>query len=349
MPEEALYKTYPTPSFTDSSGMPVEKVTVIGYGNQGRPQALNMRDSGLPVTVGLKPGSTSRVRAESDGLQVKNIREACLDATAIFFLVPDEVIHEVVNDVSDNIQNGSIIVLAHGASLHFGRWKPRPGLDCGLIAPHGPGIDLRLEFERGRGLPAILAVAQDATGRCKERIEILASALGCSRPGAGVRWSAVKEEVETDLFVEQALLVGGCIELLRAVVATLVRAGYDPAISRMSTVFELPHLADLIQRLGPIETMKAVSLTAAFGAATRGPRIIDNHTRRVLENILNEIRDGTFQREVFSPEAPVIVKNYISQLEESHLAETDALFHPESDDSLSSSSQPPHIVIDGAE
>jgi len=326
---EPPYRTYETPPMVDANGCAIETVAVIGYGNQGRPQALNLRDSGLPVTVGLRAGSPSRVRAAADGLKVAGIKEAAKKATAVFLLVPDEVIHEVAAPVMEVVQDGALLVVAHGASLHFGRWKPRKGLDCGLIAPHGPGLDFRMQYERKTGLPAILAMEQDATGRCRERIETLAAALGCARPGAGVRWSTVKVEVETDLFVEQTLLVGGCIELLRAVVATMVRAGYDPAISRMSTIFELPHVTDLIQRLGPVELFKAISPTAAFGAATRGPRVIDQHTRHVLDDILEEIRNGAFQEEVFSPEAPLIVKNYTDKLETSHLAEVDAPFRPD--------------------
>jgi ketol-acid reductoisomerase len=310
-----------------SSGKPVETVAVIGYGNQGRPQALNLRDSGLPVTIGLRSGSPSRVHAAADGFIVKGIEAAVQGASAVFILIPDEEHNLVAGTVMDHVPDGILLVLGHGASLHFRRWKPRVGLDCGLIAPHGPGLDLRSHYEKGTGLPAILALEQDATGRGKSRIETLAAALGCAREGAGVRWSTVGVEVETDLFVEQALLVGGIIEMLRAVIATMVRAGYDPAISRMSTVYELPHLADLIQRLGPIDAFKAISPTAAYGAATRGPRIIDQHTRHVLDDILEEIRNGTFQEEVFSAEAPLIVRRYIDKLESSHLAEADAIFH----------------------
>jgi len=324
---EAPYRTYDMPPLIDAQGHPVETIAVIGYGNQGRPQALNLRDSGLPVTVGLRKGSPSRVRAAADGFKVAGIKEAIQNASTVFILLPDEEHHLVAKTVMENVPDGTMIVLAHGASLHFNRWKPSAGVDCGLIAPHGPGLDLRSQYEKGTGLPAILAIEQDATGRCRERIETLAAALGCARAGAGVRWSTVGVEVETDLFVEQALLVGGIIELLRAVIATLVRSGYDPAICRMSTVFELPHLADLIQRLGPIDAFKAISPTAAFGAATRGPRIIDQHAHHVLDDILEEIRNGSFQREVFSPEAPLIVRRYIDQLESSHLAEADAIFH----------------------
>jgi ketol-acid reductoisomerase len=313
---------------TGEDGLPVERVTIIGYGNQGRPQALNLRDSGLPVTIGLKKGSPSRVRAAADGFKVTSVAESAMDATAVFILIPDEEHHLVAQEIMKKMSDGALLVLAHGASIHFGRWKPREGLDCGLIAPHGPGLDLRMAYEKGGGLPAILAIEQDSTGKCGERIETLAAALGCARPGAGVRWSTVGTEVETDLFAEQALLVGGVIELLRAVIATMVRAGYDPAIAWMSTVFELPHLAGLIQRLGPIDAFKAISPTAAYGAATRGPRIIDQHSRHVLDDILDEIRNGSFQSEVFSPEAPLIARKYIDKLESSHLAEADSLFHP---------------------
>ena len=334
MSDESLYKTYPLPSLKKPDGSPSETVAVVGYGNQGRPQALNLRDSGLPVTVGLRHGSPSRVRAAADGLKVANVKDAVKNASTVFLLAPDEVIGNVAMSLMEHLRDGTLLVLAHGVSLHFGRWKPREGLDCGLIAPHGPGLDLRMRYEKGGGLPAILAIEQDSTGRCRERIELLAAALGCARPGAGVRWSTVKVEVETDLFVEQALLVGGLIELLRSVIATLIAAGYDPAISRMSTIYELPNLAELVLRLGPIDAFKAISLTAAYGAATRGPRIVDNHTRHVLDDILDEIRDGTFQEELFSPEAPLVVQSYIDKLESSHLAEADVPFRPIKDDQV---------------
>jgi ketol-acid reductoisomerase len=311
------YRTYETPPLVGPGG-PVERVAVIGYGNQGRAQALNMRDSGLPVVVGLREGSPRRSKALDDGLKVKDIPSAVRDATAIFVLIPDEFIADAAEKAPADVADGSLIVLAHGSTLHFNRWSPREGLDCGLIAPHG--------------LPAILAVAQDATGRCRERLEVLAAALGCARPGAGVRWSTVREEVETDLFVEQALLVGGVIELLRAVVATMIRAGYDPAICRMSTLYELPHIAIIYDQLGVVDAFRAISPTAAFGAATRGPRLVDQHTRRVLDDMLDEIRDGKFAEELVRPEAPVILHKYLSGLEGSNLAEADRLFIKDRDE-----------------
>jgi len=325
------YRTYETPPLVGPDG-PVERVAVIGYGNQGRAQALNMRDSGLPVVVGLRDGSPRRTRAQHDGLDVKDIPSAVRDATAIFILIPDEFISEAADKALADVADGSLVVLAHGSTLHFNRWSPRKGLDCGLIAPHGPGIEMRRLYTEGSGLPAILAVAQDATGRCRERLEVLAAALGCARPGAGVHWSTVREEVETDLFVEQALLVGGVIELLRAVVATMIRAGYDPAICRMSTLYELPHIAIVYDQLGVVDAFRAISPTAAFGAATRGPRLVDQHTRRILDDMLDEIRDGTFAEELVRPEAPVILHKYLSGLEGSNLAEADKLFIKDRDE-----------------
>ncbi len=321
------YRTYEIPPLTGPEG-PAEIVAVIGYGNQGRAQALNMHDSGLPVTVGLRPGSPNREIAQADGLPFADIPDAADGATAVFVLVPDEFIHEAAEAAMSRVSSGAIVVLAHGASLHFGKWAPRDDVDCGLIAPHGPGIEVRRLYTEGSGLPAILAEAQNVTGRCRERLELLAAAVGCARPGAGIRWSTVREEVETDLFVEQALLVGGIIELLRAVVATMIHAGYDPAICRMATLYELPHIAIVYDLLGPVEAFKAISRTAAFGAATRGPRLIDQHTRHVLEDMLNEIRDGDFVAELLSPEAPIILDNYMANLEDSNIARADEPFHP---------------------
>lgn len=314
------------------SGGPVERVVVVGYGNQGRAQALNLRDSGLPVTVALREESPSESRAEADGFDVKDIASAVEKATAVHLLVPDEFVHEAAEEVLKHVFEGTLLVLAHGASLHFGRWEPREDLDCGLIAPHGPGLELRRLFKEGTGLPAVLAEVQNSTGRCRERLELLAAALGCARKGAGIRWTTLREEVETDLFVEQALLVGGVIELLRAVVATMVRAGYDPAICRMSTLYELVHIANVYDQIGPVEAFKAISPTAAFGAATRGPRLVDQHTRHVLDDILTEIQDGTFKDELFSPAAPIILRNYVAKLQTSHLADSDAPFRPSRSD-----------------
>jgi len=333
MPEQSLpYRTFETPPLVGTDG-PVERVAVIGYGNQGRAQALNLNDSGLPVVVGIRENSPNRKKAIADGLEVRSIPDAVDGATAVFILIPDEFISDAVDEVMKNTGAGSIVVLAHGSSLHFGRWWPPVNIDCGLIAPHGPGIEMRRLYSEGSGLPAILADVQDASGRCRERLEILAAALGCARKGAGIHWSTLKEEVETDLFVEQALLVGGVIELVRAVVRTMIHAGYDPAVCRMSTLYELPHIAFIYEKLGPVEAFKAISRTAAFGAATRGPRLIDEHTRRVLDDMLREIQDGNFTEECLSPEAPLILQKYIANLDRSSLAEADRPFHPDENES----------------
>lgn len=325
------YRTYETPPLTGADG-PVETVAVIGYGNQGKAQAQNIRDSGLPVTVGLRENSPNRKLARSQVFDVTDIATASSEASAIIMLVPDEFIHEVAEVVQDNAKPGSILLLAHGASLYYDRWKLHDEFDCGLIAPHGPGIEVRRLFTEGSGIPAMLAEVQCVSGNCVERIELLAATMGCARKGAGIRWTSLREEVETDLFVEQALLVGGVIELLRAVVSTMVRAGYDPAICRMSTLYELPIISTIYDRLGPSKALKAISPTAAFGAATRGPRLVDQHIRRLLEDILEEIRNGTFVRELVSPEAPLILDQYIAGLEASSLSEADRLFTKEDDE-----------------
>ncbi len=322
------YRSYDMPVLLGPDG-PVERVGMVGYGNQGRAQALNIRESGLPVTIGLREASPSYDKAVADGFEVASIRDVSEKSTAIFIVVPDEFIHEAAEVVQESAREGSVLVLAHGSSIHFGRWSPDEKFDCGLIAPHGPGLEVIRLYNSGSGVPAILAKINDATGRCRERLELLAATIGCNRKGAGIIWSTLKEEVETDLFVEQALLVGGVIELLRAVVATMVRAGYNPAICRMSTIYELPHIAWLYEHLGPVNSFKAISPTAAFGGATRGPRLVDQHTRRLLEDILEEIRNGTFVSELVSPEAPIIMQQYISALESSHLAAADDPFHPE--------------------
>ena len=319
------YRTFDTPPLIGPNG-PVERVGIIGYGNQGRAQALNLRDSGLPVIIGLKDGSPSIPRVEKDGFKHDSVGKVSALSTAILLLVPDEFHKEAVQDVLKNAKKGSLLVLAHGVSIHFNRWEPREDMDCALIAPHSPGIEMRRLFESGSGAPAILAEVKNATGKCRERIETLAAALGCARRGAGVRWGSVRDEAETDLFVEQTLLVGGVIELIRAVVATMVRAGYDPAICRMATLYELPHIAMLYDELGPVDALKEISPTAAYGAATRGPRIIDEFTRKALLDILNEIQSGAFEEELHDPGSPLVLKNYIDGLESSHLAQADALF-----------------------
>jgi len=322
------YRTFEMPEMVGPDG-PLERVAIIGYGNQGTAQALNMRDSGLPVTIGLRESSPKQKIAEAAGFEVMDIGAASEQASAICILIPDEFIHEVAAVVEEHAHDETLIVVAHGSSIHFGRWKPAGRFDVGLIAPHGPGLELRRLYTEGSGIPAILAEVRDVSGRCVERLKNLAAAIGSARTGAGIHWSTLREEVETDLFVEQALLVGGVIELLRAVVATMIRAGYDPAICRMSTVYELSHIANIYEKLGPVEAFKAISPTAAFGAATRGPRLVEQHTRRVLEDILEEIQNGSFLDELVKPEAPLILQQYISALESSHLADADRPFHTE--------------------
>jgi ketol-acid reductoisomerase len=272
------------------------KVAVLGYGSQGHAHALNLRDSGIDVRVGLRPGSSSVAKAKGAGLKVLGIAEACAEADVIMVLLPDtEQAAIYTNDIAPNLKDGDSLAFAHGFNIHFGQVKPPKGVDVWMIAPKGPGHLVRRTYEEGGGVPALVAVHNDATGKARETALAYAKAIGATR--AGVLSTTFEEETETDLFGEQVVLCGGLTELIRASYETLVDAGYQPESAYFETLHEVKLIVDLIYEGGIANMRYSISDTAEYGDMTRGPRIITDETRAEMRKILAEIQTGEFARE----------------------------------------------------
>ena len=271
-------------------------VAVIGYGSQGHAHALNLRDSGVEVCVGLREGSSSRAPAEAAGLAVGTVAEAVRGAQLVSILLPDQVQPAVYEaEITPNLEPGAGLLFAHGFNVHFGRIQPPPGNDVIMVAPKGPGHIVRRLFEQGYGTPALVAIAQDASGHALELALAYAAAIGATR--AGVIETTFLEETETDLFGEQAVLCGGVTELVRAGFETLVEAGYQPEIAYYECLHELKLIVDLIYEGGLAGMRYSISDTAEYGDLTRGPKVIDAHVRENMRKPLSDIREGTFARE----------------------------------------------------
>jgi ketol-acid reductoisomerase len=282
---------------TDPSLIRDRRVAVIGYGNQGRAQALNLRDSGVSVTIGLPAASASRARAEADGFAVMTSREAAAGADVVVLLAGDEAQGAIYrDDVAPALREGGALVFAHGLSIRFGLILPRPDLDVLLVAPKGPGSALRSEYEAGRGLVTLFAVDQDATGGGEALALSYAQALGSGR--AGILRTTFAEECEADLFNEQAVLWGAIPELIHAGYETLVEAGFSPEIAYFECLTEVKLLADLIYERGIAGMREAISNTAEFGALKGGTRIVNADTRTEMRRILREVRSGAFVRDM---------------------------------------------------
>ncbi|HET9461193.1 MAG TPA: ketol-acid reductoisomerase [Gaiellaceae bacterium] len=272
------------------------KVAIVGYGSQGHAHALNLRDSGIEVEVGLREGSPSRAAAEDAGLTVGTVVEAVTGAQVVSFLLPDQVQPRVyAEDVSPNLGSAAALLFAHGFNVHYGRIAPPAGHDVIMVAPKGPGHIVRRLFEEGFGTPAIVAVAQDASGGARELA--LAYGVGIGAARAGMIETTFAEETETDLFGEQAVLCGGVTELVRAGFETLVEAGYQPEIAYYECLHELKLIVDLIWEGGLTGMRYSVSDTAEYGDLTRGPRVVDDHVRETMRTLLSEIRSGVFAKE----------------------------------------------------
>ena len=272
------------------------KVAVLGYGSQGHAHALNLRDSGVEVEVGLRDGSPSRAAAEEAGLGVGTAAEVVRGAQFVAMLVPDQVQPRVYEqDVAPNLADNAALLFAHGFNVHYGRIEPPAGHDVIMVAPKGPGHIVRRLFEEGFGTPAIVAVAQDASGQAFELALAYGAAIGAGR--AGMISTTFAEETETDLFGEQAVLCGGVTELVRAAFETLVEAGYQPEIAYYECLHELKLIVDLIWESGLSGMRSSISDTAEYGDLTRGPRVIDGHVRETMRALLAEIRAGTFAQE----------------------------------------------------
>ena len=271
-------------------------VAIIGYGSQGHAHALNLRDSGVDVVVSEAPGSPSWEKAKAAGLRVMTTPEAAAAANVIMILTPDTVQAEIYNrDIAPHMTAGKTLMFAHGFNIHFKQIAPPADIDVTMIAPKAPGHRVRELYTEGVGVPALVAVHQNATGQALERALAYALALGCLK--AGVIETTFKEETESDLFGEQAVLCGGASELIRAGFETLVEAGYAPEIAYFECLYELKLIVDLIQEGGLAYMRFSVSDTAEYGDYTRGPRIVNQATRAEMKKILAEIQSGEFARE----------------------------------------------------
>jgi ketol-acid reductoisomerase len=272
------------------------KVAILGFGSQGHAHALNLHESGVDVMVGLRPGSSSRDTAEAAGLTVGTVAEAVEGAQVVAFLLPDQVQKQVYEeDVLPNLAEGAVLVFAHGFNVYYERVKAPAGHDVIMVAPKGPGHVVRRLFTEGLGTPAVVAVAQDASGQALELALAYGTALGAGR--AGMIETTFAEETETDLFGEQAVLCGGTAELIRAGFETLVEAGYQPEVAYYECLHELKLIVDLIWEGGLSHMRWSISDTAEYGDFSRGDRIIDEHVRGKMREVLGEIQDGTFARE----------------------------------------------------
>lgn len=271
-------------------------IAVVGYGNQGRHQALNLKDSGCKVIVGLPEGSKSRARVEADDIKVTTVAEATKIAEVIMVLAPDSVQQEIYcQSIEPNITAGSMLMFSHGFNIHYSQIVPSADIDVTMIAPKSPGNLLRELYTQGKGVPALVAVYQDATGKAKDLALAYAKGIGCLR--AGVLETTFSEETETDLFGEQAILCGGVTALIKATFEVLVEAGYQPESAYFECLNELKLIVDLIYKGGISFMRDSVSHTAKYGDLTRGPRVIDDTVKENLRQILTEIQDGTFAKE----------------------------------------------------
>lgn len=272
------------------------RVTVLGFGAQGRAQSLNLKDSGVPVTVGLRAGSPSRAKAEAQGLAVAAPADAAAEARVTVMLIPDEVQPAVYRDLEARLPQGAALVFAHGYNIHYRRIAPRPDLDVVMVAPNGIGEQVRLMYEAGRGVPGMIAVHQNASGQARALALSYARALGLGR--AGIVESSFREETETDLFAEQAVLSGGLTHLISAAFETLVEAGYAPEIAYFCCLHEIKLMADMIYVRGIAGMRESISATAEFGDYTRGPRVVGPESRAAMRAMLAEIQSGDFAKEL---------------------------------------------------
>jgi ketol-acid reductoisomerase len=273
-----------------------KRVAIIGYGSQGHAHANNLKESGVSVTVGLRPGSASAAKAQNAGLEVKPIQEAVAGADVVMVLAPDE--HQARlyrEEIAPSIKEGAALAFAHGFNIHFGQIEPREDLDVIMIAPKGPGHLVRSTYTQGGGVPSLIAVYQDATGMARDIALAYASANGGGR--AGIIETSFREECETDLFGEQVVLCGGLTSLIQKGFETLVEAGYAPEMAYFECLHEVKLIVDLIYEGGIANMRYSISNTAEYGDLTRGPRIITDETKAEMKRILNEIQSGEFAKE----------------------------------------------------
>jgi ketol-acid reductoisomerase len=272
------------------------KVAIIGYGSQGHAHALNLKDSGQDVVVGLYKGSKSWTKAESEGLRVATVNEAAQMADVIMILLPDQSQRQVFEaEIRGGLGKGKMVMFAHGFNIHFNQVVPPPDVDVAMIAPKAPGHVMRDLFTQGPGVPALLAVHQDVSGRARDMALAYGKGVGCTR--AGVIETTFREETETDLFGEQTTLCGGISHLIKAAYETLVEAGYQPEVAYFECMHEMKLIVDLFYQGGLAYMRYSVSDTAEYGDYTRGPRVVSDETKREMKKILGEIQSGQFARE----------------------------------------------------
>jgi ketol-acid reductoisomerase len=280
----------------DLSLLDGKTVAILGYGSQGHAHSLNLKDSGVDVVVGLREDSASVGKARDAGLEVTGIADAASRGDVVMVLLPDEKHGEVWRDeIADGVAPGNLLLFGHGFSIHFNEIEPPAEVDVGLVAPKGPGHLVRRQYVEERGVPGLIAIQQDATGKAKPLTLAYARGIGCTR--AGVIETTFKDETETDLFGEQAVLCGGVSELVKAGYETLVEAGYDPKLAYFECLHELKLIVDLMYEKGITGMRYSISNTAEYGDLTRGKRIIGAETRQAMKDILGEIQSGEFARE----------------------------------------------------
>jgi ketol-acid reductoisomerase len=280
----------------DLSLLDGKTVAILGYGSQGHAHSLNLKDSGVDVVVGLRDGSASVEKARAAGLEVTGLADAASRGDIVMILLPDEKHGEVwTSEIADGVAPGNLLLFGHGFSIHYNEIDPPAEVDVGLVAPKGTGHLVRRQYVEARGVPGLIAIEQDATGKAKPLTLAYARGIGCTR--AGVIETTFKDETETDLFGEQAVLCGGVSELVKAGYETLVDAGYDPKLAYFECLHELKLIVDLMYEKGITGMRYSISNTAEYGDLTRGKRIISTETRQAMKDILGEIQSGEFARE----------------------------------------------------
>jgi len=289
--------------FYDSDGdlslLGGKTVAILGFGSQGHAHALNLKDSGVNVVVGLREGSASREKAAAAGLEVLSVADAAARGDVVMILLPDEKQSDIWEaEIAAGITEGNLLLFAHGFAIRFDQISPPAGVDVGMVAPKGPGHMVRRQYEEGSGVPCLMAVEQDATGNAHDLV--LAYAIGIGGGRAGIIETTIKDECETDLFGEQAVLCGGLSELVRAGFDTLTEAGYDPRLAYFECLHEVKLIADLMYEKGIQGMRYSISNTAEYGDVTRGKRVIGPESRAAMKEILGEIQSGAFAEEFIS-------------------------------------------------
>ncbi len=299
-----------------------KKVAVIGYGSQGHAHALNLKESGVDVVVGLYEGSKSKERAEKDGLRVLNTADAVKEADLVMILVNDEIQAKLYKtDIAPNLKEGATLAFAHGFNIHYGQIVPPSDVDVIMIAPKGPGHTVRSQFLEGFGVPSLIAVYQDVSGKAKETALAYADGIGATR--AGVLETTFREETETDLFGEQAVLCGGVCALMKAGFDTLVEAGYQPESAYFECMHEMKLIIDLVVKEGMSFMRHSISDTAEYGDYSAGPKIITDETRKAMKGILKDIQEGNFAKDwILENQANRPHFNAMRRIHKEHLSES---------------------------